>query len=867
MSEITPPMTKSNPYDYDHAVADPGLFAGRKDELASIEDHISRLIGPTPIPPLVAIVGERRVGKTSLMLRAAEICNEHRIIPAFITLNRITATDAWEFWREVFDSLVTILSDRELIVQDTDARFGFLKKQQGEPQAEKGKLTGLQFGRFYSNRGHLGLPLPPIQILRHDLQMILSAAQPGGFSALLLLLDEAHHLVGSHELLQQMRDLIREVRRYGVLFAGERILSQLFNDPSEPLFAQGRVIPLSNFLTAHDIASCALLPLTEEERPLMSPMTINHLAQLSKGKPNQIRLICHYIYHRYLKGEQNDLNINIHVLEDVLEQIERQYTPEYNLRSQVDKIRRLNSVDLEILYNMTRYPDWRIQDVIDLDESFRGEGSSGKARLRRFRRMDLKRSQFIEMGLLQNERERCILAGDEFLYLYLRFHYELRKYGGPSRRIEVGHAPITPFGEKTEKLVRALTWELARPPVVRWFTYSRAVAGQEDAVATVRRRFAVLQDLLSGVSVDFRRHEDIVNECFEICELIAKTGLYHLAVLSVRSLEDPRESMKIELYFDKGEEPFLIPLEAVRGLRVHAEGCKILIEDWDQLGVTIPDLPGLLKAIGLPNLEELIEHMGPVERWRVKSVRHLVTQQQEEQSRDGEKTESEEDKEEDWYKLYERGDVKGSEAILTKRLLEARDPRESAKLYNDRGYIRYGLNLIADARRDLDRAVDLHYILMQLTLLNLAVIDIDQERYDSAVEKIEDALLLTLGREHAGASYLRLRLLSTHLTLARREQWEQHPANTLEAAYINMAYALTKAKRIDAAVDALQEGLEVLPSSVRLKHALARLYLYRKRADLANPMYAELLNSKLPDPALETEARAYYHHALRGRKR
>ena len=41
----------------------------------------------------------------------------------------------------------------------------------------------------------------------------------------------------------------------------------------------------------------------------------------------------------------------------MLDSIAATYT-EYDVRQQVDTIRRLNSVDLEVLYNMTRYPNW-----------------------------------------------------------------------------------------------------------------------------------------------------------------------------------------------------------------------------------------------------------------------------------------------------------------------------------------------------------------------------------------------------------------------------------------------------------------------------------------------------------------------------
>ena len=116
------------------------------------------------------------------------------------------------------------------------------------------------------------------------------------------------------------------------------------------------------------MGSTSLLPLAEDEQRLVSPMTVDYLVKLSQGKPNQIRLICHSIYNRYLKGQQTNLNITIEALDDVLDAIATTYT-DYDVRQKVDTIRRLTSVDLETLYHMTRYPHWAIADIVALDES------------------------------------------------------------------------------------------------------------------------------------------------------------------------------------------------------------------------------------------------------------------------------------------------------------------------------------------------------------------------------------------------------------------------------------------------------------------------------------------------------------------
>ena len=173
---------------------------------------------------------------------------------------------------------------------------------------------------------------------------------------------------------------------------------------------------MQNFVAKQDVVECALLPLTDSERLLMSPMTIDHLYRLSHGKPNQIRLICNSIYRRYERNEEKDLNITIEALDAVLDMIQASYAAEYDLRECVETIRRLDSVDLEALYLITRYPAWHARDVVALDEAFRGEETSARATARRARRLEEKRQKFIDRGLLQDGTDKYAFGGgDEYL--------------------------------------------------------------------------------------------------------------------------------------------------------------------------------------------------------------------------------------------------------------------------------------------------------------------------------------------------------------------------------------------------------------------------------------------------------------------
>jgi Tfp pilus assembly protein PilF len=282
--------------------------------------------------------------------------------------------------------------------------------------------------------------------------------------------------------------------------------------------------------------------------------------------------------------------------------------------------------------------------------------------------------------------------------------------------------------------------------------------------------------------------------------------------------------------------------------------------------VELPTLDEFVRGFsGGHTLDEIIARTGTFAQWMVRSIQKLVEEGT--PIKEATQGEREEDKEPGWRDLYRQKQYSAAVDAITTQIRDNLRGAMAARLYNDRGYIRYEMpNESENAKRDLERAVDLHHQALALTLLNLSIIAIDSQDYVQAIEKIEDALLITHGRENMRASYLRLRLLPGHLIFSKRENWEQHPANVLEAAYVNLAYASAQVSGYDVAREVLEESLELMPTSVHLRHALARLHLWRRRADLAGPLYRELDEMPITDMGLMHEIKSYLRHRPRKRK-
>lgn len=701
----------------------------------------------------------------------------------------------------------------------------------------------------------------------NDLEKIIKAFKEVGYDGLILILDEAHVLLDSQGIKQQIRNTIQKLANCGIVFAGETKLGHMFTNPSEPFFGQANVIPLGNFIVQDEVVQCALLPLKEDEIKLMSPMTIQYIATLSRGKPNQIRLICSSIYKRYTRGQQKDLNIAIDVLDDVLESIAHAYE-DPDLRSRVSAVQKLNSLDLELLHNMTRYPNWNIQDIIDLDESFRGDNRSKLAASRRRHYLEEKQNYFVGLGLMMDDKERFQIAGGEFISLYLRFFYETRKYGKLSKRLILGKGPPTLFGEITEKLVTSLAYHFGQAPELRSLVFHHYHRDFGDIIEKVKQRFSVLEQLKSGKKPEGKDLDALILECFTTCELIGKEGDYYLLCMSVRSRDNPRQVIQVELYFDLDQDYVFDLVSLFKVLNQQAEDARVLIEGYNGFWVKLPDLIGLLNASGII-FDDLLRSVPLIVKWHLSSIQHLIKDR--EKSKDavaeGDEDAGSGDKARKWVELYAKGEEEEAESFLIQRLGQTKERSERARLFNDLGYIRCGSKLKEYdlGRKDLETAFDLHFTNLPLTLLNLSYLDLEEGNHNKSTERINATLLLTLSPIETTASYLRLRLPENYLGF--KVKCEQHPANVIESAYINLTYNILNSEGYEAALKVLEEGTELFPSSIRLKHALARLYIYKRRVNLALPIYKEISQSPSLDNYMQFEVKYFSRHISQSSKR
>ncbi len=270
-----------NPYVFGPPVKDPDFFFGREYELKQIVDTIENL--PPGLRQSMAIIGPRRIGKSSILLQLKHKLGDIPSPVALISTESIAVSQSILLTQEILSILRKSIRSKEL--EDMDIEFELLDKP--EPQDD----------RVY-------------QIFRRDLQKLNERLEALGKLPAVLIIDEVEGLqrFGGRDVLSFFRDLCQSLSYILFIVAGSDQLYQLVNDYTSPFFNVFKPISIHSL---EEKDARALIEKPAQRAGLnFSHEAVSRILDLSGREPYLINMICHYATESSLQNELLSITLN-----------------------------------------------------------------------------------------------------------------------------------------------------------------------------------------------------------------------------------------------------------------------------------------------------------------------------------------------------------------------------------------------------------------------------------------------------------------------------------------------------------------------------------------------------------------------------
>lgn len=298
-----------NPYTL-QPVRNRNALAGRSEELRKIEYYLSLLSQGQSHH--LALIGDRGVGKTSLLNAAESIARDCNLLPIRVDLNEQKAKAPGPFWMEVYAALLVQIG-----------RIGCWGGAQGEiysalftmihaRQTVSLDKAVLQFPYAAATyQGDLENLFCSDSLLLNDFDVLQDELSRQNLRGIVLLIDEADCLGANLPLIQMFRNVFQRNQSTCVVLAGTDSVFPTLSEVFSPIPRQFHRISVKPFAHRNQTLELIRKPLETEEHTTRSVApdrdTINELHELCAGDPAELQLYCHHMYrlleHQFAVGK------------------------------------------------------------------------------------------------------------------------------------------------------------------------------------------------------------------------------------------------------------------------------------------------------------------------------------------------------------------------------------------------------------------------------------------------------------------------------------------------------------------------------------------------------------------------------------
>lgn len=363
MKSASIPNLPPNPYTRSPIKKKEDL-AGRAQELKSIQYYLG--LTAAGQNPHLALIGQRGVGKTSLLNGAESIAKELKLLPVRLDMNEQKANSQWNFWQDLYLTLALAM-----------AKLGCWGGVQGRIYAE---LLKMIYARKPGDLDNAVMQIPyvfschqgdtnsfecPDALVVHDFESCMAELQSKGLEGIALLIDEADCLGKNVALLQLFRNIFQVVEHCSLLLAGTEAVFPALSEVFSPIPRQFHRIDIKPFARWSDTLDLVLHPLSsipEDNLKNLSPAlpVIQELHELCGGAPDEVQLYCHHMYRCVEDGSSKQMSLSPQVFREVLREYRSIST------SNVDAV--LNAIE-RLPDNLLFQSNWVSRRSLNLDEN------------------------------------------------------------------------------------------------------------------------------------------------------------------------------------------------------------------------------------------------------------------------------------------------------------------------------------------------------------------------------------------------------------------------------------------------------------------------------------------------------------------
>jgi hypothetical protein len=294
-------------------------LAGRKEEIKTISYYLN--LTTTGDSPHLALIGQRGVGKTSLLNSIEDIAKDLKLLSVRLDLNEQKANSIGRFWHDLYLSLALSMvkvgcwgGEHGVIYQEILSMLYSRK-----PGSLDKAVMQLPFA-FSCNQESIDSFICSDALVVHDFSVCLQELKTKNLSGIVFLIDEADCIGKNIPLLQMFRNIFQNVESCSLVLAGTEAVFPVLSDVFSPIPRQFHRIKVNPFSAWYSTLDLVLRPISENIQNTICPKldVLQALHDLCSGAPDEIQLYCHHMYRNIENGKSDRMNLSPEVFREVL---------------------------------------------------------------------------------------------------------------------------------------------------------------------------------------------------------------------------------------------------------------------------------------------------------------------------------------------------------------------------------------------------------------------------------------------------------------------------------------------------------------------------------------------------------------------